>query len=163
MGGSTTTAKAAGLTKADQILANTHRDLIVSKRKLRQADGMALVRLQREKGDQNLCFSSRPFVLCGLPVRPLPPGQLIYERRNGHLVFRSPDIPSSVFLMVRTESCRFFSPRLRCGRSLRRSDSGVPQRRWPRSVCRRVAKNTAVSSLRLSASSARRCSSEQSR
>src|SRR3982751_2156718 len=88
MGGSTTTAKAAGLTKADQILANTHRDLIVSKRKLRQADGMALVRLQREKGDQNLCFSSRPFVLCGLPVRPLPPGQLIYERRNGHLVLQ---------------------------------------------------------------------------
>ena len=88
MGGSTTTAKAAGLTKADQILANTHRDLIVSKRKLRQADGMALVRLQREKGDQNLCFSSRPFVLCGLPVRPLPPGQLIYERRNGNLLLQ---------------------------------------------------------------------------
>ena len=88
MGGSTRTARAAGLTKADQILAHTHRDLIVSKQKLRQANGMALVRLQREKGDQNLCFSSRPFVLCGLPVRPLLPGQLLYERRNGNLVLQ---------------------------------------------------------------------------
>ena len=88
MGGSTGTARAAGLTKADQILARTHSDLIVSKQKLRQADGMALVRLQREKGEQNLCFSSRPFVLCGLPVRPLPPGQLIYERRNGNFLLQ---------------------------------------------------------------------------
>jgi plasmid replication initiation protein len=35
-----------------------------------------------------LCFSSRPFVLCGLPVRKLPPGQLLYERRNGHFVLQ---------------------------------------------------------------------------
>ena len=88
MGGSAGRARPAGLTKADQILARTHSDLIVSKQKLRQADGMALVRLKREKGEQNLCFSSRPFVLCGLPVRPLPPGQLIYERRNGNLLLQ---------------------------------------------------------------------------
>ena len=40
------------------------------------------------RGSQNLCFSSRPFVLCGLPVRPLPEGQLLYERRNGNFVLQ---------------------------------------------------------------------------
>jgi hypothetical protein len=44
-------------------------ELIVSKRKLRQAEGSCLVRLRREEGKQNVGFSSRPFVLCGLPVR----------------------------------------------------------------------------------------------
>ena len=34
------------------------------------------------------CFTSRPFVLCGLPVRRLPTGQLLYERRNGHFVLQ---------------------------------------------------------------------------
>ena len=38
--------------------------------------------------DQKLCFSSRPFVLCGLPFRPLPKTQLLYERRNGHFVLQ---------------------------------------------------------------------------
>jgi len=35
-----------------------------------------------------LCYSSRPFVLCGLPVRKLPAGELLYERRNGHFVLQ---------------------------------------------------------------------------
>ena len=35
-----------------------------------------------------LCFSSRPFVLCGLPVRRLSEGQLLYERRNGQFVLQ---------------------------------------------------------------------------
>ena len=49
---------------------------------------MALVRSNRDGGNQNLCFSSRPFVLCGLPLRPLPPGQLLYERRNGNFILQ---------------------------------------------------------------------------
>lgn len=35
-----------------------------------------------------MCFSSRPFVLCGLPVRALPAGQLLYERRNGNFILQ---------------------------------------------------------------------------
>ena len=35
-----------------------------------------------------LCFSSRPFVLCGLPVRRLPGGELIYRRRKGQFVLQ---------------------------------------------------------------------------
>src|SRR4051812_27079656 len=45
-----------------------------------------LVRQNREQATQTLCFNSRPFVLCGLPVRRLPKDQLLYERRNGRFV-----------------------------------------------------------------------------
>ena len=47
-----------------------------------------MVRIKREQRNQNLCFSSRPFVLCGLPVRKLPAGELMYERRNGQFVLQ---------------------------------------------------------------------------
>ena len=70
------------------MLKRTQPDLVISKRKLREVDGIALVRSNREEGKQNLCFSSRPFVLCGLPLRPLPPGQFMYERRNGNFILQ---------------------------------------------------------------------------
>jgi hypothetical protein len=73
---------------AGAILKRTQSDLVISKRKLREIEGIALIRRNREQGKQNLCFSSRPFVLCGLPVRQLPEGQLVYERRNGHFVLQ---------------------------------------------------------------------------
>ena len=41
------------------------------------------MREQREKGNQDLAFHARPFVLCGLPLRRLPSDQLTYLRRNG--------------------------------------------------------------------------------
>jgi hypothetical protein len=50
--------------------------------------GIELVRMNREEGNQTLCVSSRPFVLCGLPVRRLPSDQLTYERRNGQFVLQ---------------------------------------------------------------------------
>ena len=76
------------LESAGAVLKRTQSDLVISKRKLREIEGIALVRRNREQGKQNLCFSSRPFVLCGLPVRQLPEGQLVYERRNGHFVLQ---------------------------------------------------------------------------
>jgi hypothetical protein len=51
-------------------------------------EGMELVRIKREQRTQDLCFSSRPFVLCGLPVRRLPSNQLVYERRNGRFILQ---------------------------------------------------------------------------
>ncbi len=65
------------------LLARTHGELLISKYRLRQAEGIALVRLRREEGRQNLGFNSRPFVLCALPLRRPPRDQLIFERRNG--------------------------------------------------------------------------------
>ncbi len=63
-------------------------ELVVSKQKLRQAEGSCIVRLKREAGKQNVGFSSRPFVLCGLPVRQPPKDQMLYERRNGNFVLQ---------------------------------------------------------------------------
>jgi hypothetical protein len=77
-----------GFESAGSILKRTQPELIISRRKLREAEGIELVRSNREQGTQNLCFSSRPFVLCGLPLRPLPRGQLLYERRNGNFVLQ---------------------------------------------------------------------------
>ena len=63
-------------------------ELVVSKQKLRQAEGSCMVRLKREEGKQNVGFSSRPFVLCGLPVRKPPAKELLYERRNGNFLLQ---------------------------------------------------------------------------
>jgi hypothetical protein len=58
-------------------------DLLVSKQRLRQSESVPMVRLKRECGNQDLGYSSRPFVLCGLPVKRPPAGTLLHERRNG--------------------------------------------------------------------------------
>lgn len=75
--------------KAVKIIERLHEeqgDLVASKRKLRQADGVTMVRLKRDNGRQEIAFSTRPFVLCGLPVRRPPVGQRSYVRRNGSLI-----------------------------------------------------------------------------
>ena len=70
------------------ILQSSHPELLISKQKIRQIRGIEVVRLKREQNRQTLGFGSRPFVLCGLPVRRPPDGQLLYERRNGHFVLQ---------------------------------------------------------------------------
>ena len=74
--------------RAGAILGRNCSELIVSKRTIEKAKGIELVRIKREQADQALCFCSRPFVLCGLPVRRLPPGQLVYRRRNGQFILQ---------------------------------------------------------------------------
>jgi hypothetical protein len=61
--------KAAGLQQIGSLLREVHPELIISKRRLRKVESIECVRLKRERAGQNLGFSSRPFVLCGLPVR----------------------------------------------------------------------------------------------
>jgi hypothetical protein len=68
---------------ADTALKQRMPELVVSKQKLRQSEGIALVRSKREEGTQVLAVSSRPFVMCGFPVMKPPAGQLLFERRNG--------------------------------------------------------------------------------
>ena len=48
--------------------------------KLRRADAIACVRLERQEANRILKFASRPFVLCGLPVKRPHAGQLLQER-----------------------------------------------------------------------------------
>ena len=64
-----------GFQSAGSILRSLPGDLIVSKQKLRRAEAIACVRLKRQEANQNLGFSSRPFVLCGLPVKRPAPGR----------------------------------------------------------------------------------------
>ena len=61
---------------------------MVSKQKLRQAEAIQLVRLKRESVNQNLGFASRPFVLCGLPIKRPAKGVLMHERRNGQFLLQ---------------------------------------------------------------------------
>jgi hypothetical protein len=78
----------AGLSKAGEFLKHHQPELLVSKYRLRQAERIELVRVKRSEANQLLGFSSRPFVLCGLPLRRPPAGQLLYARRNGQFVLQ---------------------------------------------------------------------------
>ena len=71
-----------------ELLARTHADLLISKQKLHQAEGIAIVRLRSEDGNQTRAYTTRPFSLCGLPIRRPPRDQLLYERRNGSFVLQ---------------------------------------------------------------------------
>lgn len=74
--------------KAGDVLKRSQGDLIVSKQQIRKAEGVEIVRLRREQSSQALGFSSRPFVLCGLPVKKPSKNQLLHERRNGQFVLQ---------------------------------------------------------------------------
>jgi hypothetical protein len=58
-----------GLERIGPLLADLHPDYVLSKRRMRKVESIECVRLNREGARQNLGFSSRPFVLCGLPVK----------------------------------------------------------------------------------------------
>ena len=73
---------------ARAVLDRAAPELVVSKQRLAKIEGIELVRMKREQKDQSLCFSARPFVLCGLPVRRPPRSELLYERRNGQFTLQ---------------------------------------------------------------------------
>jgi hypothetical protein len=55
------------------------------RKRLRQVE---VLHHQQEDGTQELIFSSRPFVLCGLPLRRPAKGTLLHTRRNGKFVLQ---------------------------------------------------------------------------
>jgi len=57
------------LVKAETVIRQNHGDLLVSRYRLKHAEGIALVRSNREAGRQSLAFAARPFILCGLTIR----------------------------------------------------------------------------------------------
>jgi hypothetical protein len=75
-------------------LRESHPEFIVSRRRIRQAEAIQLVRANRDSERQNLGFTSRPFVLCGLPVKRPANGCLLHERRNGQFVLQVTGHPS---------------------------------------------------------------------
>lgn len=82
------------LLRAEDVLTPTQESLIVSKQKLRQAEVIRYVRFKRESGAQAVGFASRPFVLCGLPVKKPAEGTLLHERRNGRFILQVVGHPS---------------------------------------------------------------------
>lgn len=58
-------------------------DLTVTKRQQKRIESIELVRQERDQQRQPLAFNSRPFILCGLPIRRPPAGTLQHTRRNG--------------------------------------------------------------------------------
>lgn len=85
---------AADLEPVGSLLAGAFPDLVISKRRLRQVESIECVRLKRASARQTLGFSSRPFVLCGLPVKRPAPGCFLHERRNGQFVLQVTGHPS---------------------------------------------------------------------
>jgi hypothetical protein len=81
-------SKVVGFETAGELLKRSYPELAVSKRKRRQAEAIQLVRLNRDGANPNLGFASRPFVLCGLPIKRPAKGSLMHERRNGQFVLQ---------------------------------------------------------------------------
>jgi len=73
---------------AAAVLRRLPGEIIVSKQKLRQAEAVECVRLKRDCASQSLGFASRPFVLCGLPIKRPANGVLLHERRNGQFLLQ---------------------------------------------------------------------------
>jgi hypothetical protein len=66
-------------------IAHNNIDLTVTKCQQKRIDSIELVRKYRDEQRQILSFNSRPFVLCGLPIRKPPVGTLQHTRCNGRL------------------------------------------------------------------------------
>jgi len=60
----------------------------ISKQRSRKLDLIELIRTKRDKGQQEIGYSSRPFILCGLPLRRPANGGLEHIRRNGKFFLR---------------------------------------------------------------------------
>jgi hypothetical protein len=80
--------RSGALESAKNIAHRLAGELLVSKQKLRQAEAILLVRINREREAPDIGFASRPFVLCGLPIKRPAKGALLHERRNGQFLLQ---------------------------------------------------------------------------
>ena len=84
-----------------------------------------MVREQRENHKQSIAFHARPFVLCGIPLRRPPAGELLHRRRNGNFYLEIVAHPTFGLPTVRADcTCSQFAfgmgrnrliPSTRCG------------------------------------------------
>ena len=72
-----------GFRQVGDLVRSEAPELLISKYRQRQLERIDLIRSDPERRGERLGFTSRPFVLCGLPLRRPPKSQLLYERRNG--------------------------------------------------------------------------------
>jgi hypothetical protein len=76
------------MVRAGDFLRKHRADLFVSMHRIAKSESVRMVRLKRETRSQAVGFASRPFVLCGLPVKRPPAGTLLHERRNGRFLLQ---------------------------------------------------------------------------
>jgi len=85
----------------------------------RRAGQVSRIRSFRSWAEQDVAFGARPFILCGLPIRRLPPGVLSYSRQNGRFrleIVGHPEwgVPYGqdrlVLLYLVTQAVRYQSP-----------------------------------------------------
>ena len=97
-------------------------ELTISKQRHRQLERIDRIRNDPERRGDRLGYTSRPFVLCGLPVRRPPRGQLLFERRNGKFKLQLLGHPESglpfgqdrlILVFLATLAVRQKSPTLR--------------------------------------------------
>ena len=91
---------------------------------LGKAEQIESIRRRRDTQDQDVSFGARPFILCGLPIRRLPPQTLKYSRRNGRFLLEIVGHPEYgvpfgqdrlVLLWLATAAVRQKSPVVRFG------------------------------------------------
>ncbi len=92
--GSLAEFRSGELKRIGPLVADVYPDPVVSRQRIRKVESIECVRRNRESARQNLGFSSRPFVLCGLPVKRPTRGCLLHERRNGKFVLQVTGHPS---------------------------------------------------------------------
>jgi hypothetical protein len=97
----------AGLERIGPLVADLHPDYVISKRRVRKVESIECVRLNREGARQNLGFSSRPFVLCGLPVKRPASGCLLMNEGTASSFYRSPGIRATSVLGAGSVSPHF--------------------------------------------------------
>jgi Plasmid encoded RepA protein len=66
----------------------TQEAIAISSRIKKKAISIEAVRRARDDQNQRLGYNSRPFILCGLPLKRLPENTLLHIRRNGKFFLR---------------------------------------------------------------------------
>src|SRR5215471_3809556 len=118
---------------------------LIDSRMAGQAETIRMVRENRECEKQNLGFSARLFVLCGLPVKRPRAGCLLHERRNGQFVLQVTGHPSYGLPWGQDRLVPIFLATMAFASGLRESPSTVQQQCWTPSGCSREALNIAGS------------------
>jgi hypothetical protein len=78
----------SGLQSVRAVVQASNLEFSFSKQKQKRVEVLELLRTKREGASQNIGFASRPFVLCGLPVKRPAKGALLHERRNGNFLLQ---------------------------------------------------------------------------
>ena len=93
----------SGFQSAREVLKQSNFGFSISRQTRKRMEIIELIRTRREAANQNLDFASRPFVLCGLPVKRPPKGAL-FTRTSKRSVLATSNGPSAIWCSVGARS-----------------------------------------------------------